>query len=178
MAQDLTVHGVDLPALQVAGRWQSPAMPARYAERAALGRGAVARYYGAYARCTVQRPRSWPCTVDHRGALLGIAGELLGGVLMRPSYTRRRAAHGRRWTVWEPALTHRCVKAVTPGSVDCLLRRFARTVSLDHGASIQKRRDGILRRLESWGLKQVTIAAGPLTVMGRIFSNSLPATTR
>ena len=47
MAQDLTVHGVDLPALQVAGRWQSPAMPARYAERAALGRGAVARYYGA-----------------------------------------------------------------------------------------------------------------------------------
>ena len=47
MAQDLTVHGVDLPALQIAGRWQSPAMPARYAERAALGRGAVARYYGA-----------------------------------------------------------------------------------------------------------------------------------
>ena len=47
MAQDLTVHGVDLPALQVAGRWQSPAMPARYAERAALGRGAVASYYGA-----------------------------------------------------------------------------------------------------------------------------------
>jgi integrase len=47
MAQDLTVHGVDLPALQVAGRWKAPAMPARYAERAALGRGAVARYYGA-----------------------------------------------------------------------------------------------------------------------------------
>lgn len=46
MAQDLTAAGVELPALMVAGRWQSPRMPARYTARQAAGRGAVARYYG------------------------------------------------------------------------------------------------------------------------------------
>ena len=45
MAQDLTASGAELPALMVAGRWQSPRMPARYTEKQALGRGAVARYY-------------------------------------------------------------------------------------------------------------------------------------
>ena len=45
MAQDLTAGGAELPALMVAGRWQSPRMPARYTEKQALGRGAVARYY-------------------------------------------------------------------------------------------------------------------------------------
>ena len=45
MAQDLTAAGVELPALMNAGRWKSPKMPARYTERQAAGRGAVARYY-------------------------------------------------------------------------------------------------------------------------------------
>ena len=45
MAQDSTAAGVELPALMVAGRWQSPKMPARYSARQAAGRGAVARYY-------------------------------------------------------------------------------------------------------------------------------------
>ena len=45
MAQDLAASGAELPALMVAGRWQSPRMPARYTEKQALGRGAVARYY-------------------------------------------------------------------------------------------------------------------------------------
>ena len=45
MAQDLAAGGSELPALMVAGRWQSPRMPARYTEKQALGRGAVARYY-------------------------------------------------------------------------------------------------------------------------------------
>ena len=41
----------DLPEVMQAGRWKSPAMPARYAERLLVGRGAVAvavavaRYY-------------------------------------------------------------------------------------------------------------------------------------
>ena len=30
MAQDLTASGAELPALMVAGRWQSPRMPPRY----------------------------------------------------------------------------------------------------------------------------------------------------
>ena len=46
MAQDLAAAGVELPALMVAGRWQSPRMPARYTARPAAGRGAVPRYYG------------------------------------------------------------------------------------------------------------------------------------
>ena len=46
MAQDLAAAGVELPALMVAGRWQSPRMPARYTARQAAGRGAVPRYYG------------------------------------------------------------------------------------------------------------------------------------
>ena len=46
MAQDLTAAGVELPALMVAGRWQSLRMPARYTAGQAAGRGAVARYYG------------------------------------------------------------------------------------------------------------------------------------
>ena len=46
MAQDLAAAGVELPALMVAGRWQSPRMPARYTARQAAARGAVARYYG------------------------------------------------------------------------------------------------------------------------------------
>ena len=45
MAQDLASTGTELPALMTAGRWTSSKMPARYTERQAAGRGAVARYY-------------------------------------------------------------------------------------------------------------------------------------
>ena len=45
MAQDLAATGVELPALMAAGRWKHSKMPARYTERQAAGRGAVARYY-------------------------------------------------------------------------------------------------------------------------------------
>ena len=45
MAQDLVKNGVELPALMTAGRWKSSKMPARYTERQAADRGAVARYY-------------------------------------------------------------------------------------------------------------------------------------
>ncbi len=45
MTQDLAASGAELPAIMQAGRWKSPAMPARYAERALAGRGAVARFY-------------------------------------------------------------------------------------------------------------------------------------
>ena len=45
MAQDLVKGGVELPALMTAGRWKSSKMPARYTERQAADRGAVARYY-------------------------------------------------------------------------------------------------------------------------------------
>ena len=45
MAQDLVKSGVELPALMTAGRWKSSRMPARYTERQAADRGAVARYY-------------------------------------------------------------------------------------------------------------------------------------
>ena len=46
MAQDLVAGGADLAAVMQAGRWKSPAMPARYAERLLAKRGAVAGYYG------------------------------------------------------------------------------------------------------------------------------------
>ncbi|MBF0437956.1 MAG: tyrosine-type recombinase/integrase [Magnetococcales bacterium] len=46
MAQDLTANGAELGAIMQAGRWKSPAMPARYSERQAAGRGAVAQLYG------------------------------------------------------------------------------------------------------------------------------------
>ena len=46
MAQDLVANGNDLPAVMQAGRWKTPAMPARYAERLLAGRGAVARMQG------------------------------------------------------------------------------------------------------------------------------------
>ena len=45
MAQDLSAAGFALPELMTAGRWKSPRMPARYTERQAAGRGAVAKYY-------------------------------------------------------------------------------------------------------------------------------------
>ncbi len=45
MAQDLVKSGVELPALMTAGRWKFSKMPARYTERQAADRGAVARYY-------------------------------------------------------------------------------------------------------------------------------------
>ena len=45
MGQDLVKSGVELPALMTAGRWKSSKMPARYTERQAADRGAVARYY-------------------------------------------------------------------------------------------------------------------------------------
>ena len=47
MAQDLAASGTELPALMVAGRWESERMPAHYARSEYAGRGAVARYYGA-----------------------------------------------------------------------------------------------------------------------------------
>ena len=46
MCQDLVAAGADLPAVMQAGRWKSPAMPARYSERLAAGHGAVAKFYG------------------------------------------------------------------------------------------------------------------------------------
>ena len=46
MAQDLVAYGAELPEVMQAGRWKSPTMPARYAERLTAGRGAVAQYYG------------------------------------------------------------------------------------------------------------------------------------
>ena len=46
MAQDLVAHGAEMAAVMQAGRWKSPTMPARYAERLSAGRGAVAQYYG------------------------------------------------------------------------------------------------------------------------------------
>jgi hypothetical protein len=45
MAHDLVAGGADLKVIMQAGRWKSPAMPARYAERLLAGRGAVARYH-------------------------------------------------------------------------------------------------------------------------------------
>ena len=45
MAQDLVKYGVELPALMTAGRWKNSRMPARYTERQAADRGAVAKYY-------------------------------------------------------------------------------------------------------------------------------------
>ncbi|MFC7694277.1 tyrosine-type recombinase/integrase [Paeniroseomonas aquatica] len=44
MAQDLVARGADLPAVMQAGRWKTPAMPARYAERLLAGRSVVARF--------------------------------------------------------------------------------------------------------------------------------------
>ena len=46
MACDLAAAGIGLPALQVAGRWASPAMPGRYAAAELASRGAVARFHG------------------------------------------------------------------------------------------------------------------------------------
>jgi hypothetical protein len=45
MAQDLVAFGADLPAVMQAGRWQTPAMPARYAERLLATRNAVAQFH-------------------------------------------------------------------------------------------------------------------------------------
>jgi site-specific recombinase XerD len=45
MTQDLAASGAELPAIMQAGRWKSPTMPARYAEKMVAGRGAVARFY-------------------------------------------------------------------------------------------------------------------------------------
>lgn len=45
MAVDLVAANTELPAVQVAGRWSSPTMPARYARAELAGRGAVARFY-------------------------------------------------------------------------------------------------------------------------------------
>ena len=45
MTLDLVRAGVELPALQVEGRWKSPAMPAHYARAETALRGAVARWY-------------------------------------------------------------------------------------------------------------------------------------
>lgn len=45
MAQDLVAAGATLAELMQAGRWKSPAMPARYAENQLAGQGAVARFH-------------------------------------------------------------------------------------------------------------------------------------
>jgi hypothetical protein len=45
MAQDLAAAGFDVVAIMPAGRWRSPEMVARYAERLQARRGAVAQYY-------------------------------------------------------------------------------------------------------------------------------------
>ncbi len=53
-AQDLAAAGEELTELMNAGRWQSPAMPAHYAQGQLAGRGAVARLrYGAGERAAI-----------------------------------------------------------------------------------------------------------------------------
>ena len=47
MAQSLSASGAGLPDIMQAGRWGTSRMVARYTEKQALSRGAVARYYGA-----------------------------------------------------------------------------------------------------------------------------------
>ena len=46
MAVDLAAAGVELPSLMVAGRWQSPSMPARYVAGTTVAKGAVAQVFG------------------------------------------------------------------------------------------------------------------------------------
>jgi site-specific recombinase XerD len=46
MAQDLVAFGADLPAVMQAGRWQTPPIPARYAERLLADRNTLAQYHG------------------------------------------------------------------------------------------------------------------------------------
>ena len=61
--QDLAAAGFALLELMTARRWKSPRMPARYTERQAAGRGAVARYYPRGPWCKEalsQRPRAHP----------------------------------------------------------------------------------------------------------------------
>lgn len=45
MTLDLSVTGVELPAIMTAGRWSSPTMPVRYTRNESAARSAVARYY-------------------------------------------------------------------------------------------------------------------------------------
>ena len=45
MAQDLSAAGAELPEMMTAAQWDSPTMPARYADGQAAGRVAVAQYY-------------------------------------------------------------------------------------------------------------------------------------
>ena len=49
-AQDLTAAGFGLPAIQQAGRWKSPTMPARYAEKIVPKQGAMAQLAGKQGR--------------------------------------------------------------------------------------------------------------------------------
>ncbi len=48
MAQDLVRAGVELPGLMTAGRWRTPAMPARYTRNETASRGAIAQFYRTY----------------------------------------------------------------------------------------------------------------------------------
>ena len=45
MSQDLVAAGSDLAAVMQAGRWKTPAMPARYSEHLLAAKGAVVQYY-------------------------------------------------------------------------------------------------------------------------------------
>lgn len=44
MAQDLVAHGIDLPGLMMAGRWNTPSAAANYAKRLAAHHTSVSRY--------------------------------------------------------------------------------------------------------------------------------------
>lgn len=46
MAHDLVAYGCDLAEVMTAGRWKTASMPARYTERLAAKRGAIAKLYG------------------------------------------------------------------------------------------------------------------------------------
>ena len=64
MAQDLSAVGSELPALVQAGHWSTSAMPPKYTEAQATGRGAVAGYY-----CSRKRvaEAASPKRPEHRG---------------------------------------------------------------------------------------------------------------
>ena len=46
MARGLVAAGASVAAVQLAGRWKSPRMPAHYARGELAARGAVARFHG------------------------------------------------------------------------------------------------------------------------------------
>ena len=95
-AQDMVAHGIELPAIQQAGRWKSTAMATRYAERLLAGRSGAAQLARMQGRDRPDARRGPPAPAGPAAPPAGAVPDRAAQGAHRRQALRRAAQHRAR----------------------------------------------------------------------------------